>query len=67
MESKAGFGISVRQAKPSGRARLSTYILLSMAGLQSLSLAAQELDMRTMKAVCTEPMPAQAKPLATSC
>ncbi len=44
MESKAVFGVSVRQAKPSGRARLSTYILLSMAGLQSLSLAAQELD-----------------------
>ncbi len=44
MDNKAGTLINVRQSKPSGRARLSTCVLLSMAGLQSLSLAAQELD-----------------------
>ena len=44
MQSKAGFGVSVGQVKPSGRVRLGTCVLLSMAGLQSLSLAAQELD-----------------------
>ena len=44
MDNKAGTLINVRQSKPSGRTRLSTCVLLSMAGLQSLSLAAQELD-----------------------
>ena len=44
MDNKAGTLINVRQVKPNRRARLSTCVLLSMAGLQSLSLAAQELD-----------------------
>jgi len=44
LDNKAGTLINVRQVKPNRRARLSTCVLLSMAGLQSLSLAAQELD-----------------------
>ena len=44
MDNKAGTLINVRQVKPNRRARLSTCVLLSMAGLQSLPLAAQEAD-----------------------
>jgi len=44
LDNKAGTLINVRQVKPNRRARLSTCVLLSMAGLQSLPLAAQEAD-----------------------